>query len=219
MVHPQVVLHISRALHRPDRRWAGTSSGSFSSEEPKFPRKLMWPDDAASMFSQTSTILKQKRKCTWWTQPGIKGVMCCLCPSSLKRTSNWSEVNTKLLQSSFTAVRLLAGHPLSTGVVLSLLWNDVNMSTWRRFDQTSIEEPPPRTSSAASSLESNWQKICSSSLRITFAKTLRRPLRNTNESLVPGEMCENSEDFQQWGKTEHKRKYSVKHNNLLYAGK
>ena len=33
------------------------------------------------------------------------------------------------------------------------------------------------TSSAASSLESNWQKICSSSFRMTLAKTLSRPLR------------------------------------------
>lgn len=36
----------------------------------------------------------------------------------------------------------------------------------------------PVTSSADSSLESNWQKICSSSFLITLARTFKRPLKD-----------------------------------------
>ena len=39
----------------------------------------------------------------------------------------------------------------------------------------------PDPSSAASSLESNWHRSCSSGLRQTFAKTLRRPLKTVNQ--------------------------------------
>lgn len=40
------------------------------------------------------------------------------------------------------------------------------------------------TSSAASSFESNWQKICSSSLRITLASTFRRPLMENRQKFT-----------------------------------
>lgn len=40
------------------------------------------------------------------------------------------------------------------------------------------------TSSAASNFESNWQKICSNSLRMTLARTFKRPLERENIDMV-----------------------------------
>ena len=51
-----------------------------------------------------------------------------------------------------------------------------------------------QTSSAASSLESNWQKICSNSLRMTLARTFRRPLER-----------ERGQDIMSMGVTERER--------------
>lgn len=47
---------------------------------------------------------------------------------------------------------------------------------WAELRQRFLGESGGLTSSAASSFESNWQKICSSSFLMTLASTFSRPL-------------------------------------------
>lgn len=57
-------------------------------------------------------------------------------------------------------------------------------TAWGQGTATCYRRRRRLTSSAASSLESNWQKICSSSFLITLARTFRRPLQKQDRPLA-----------------------------------